>query len=192
MGKLLKSRIKPLPRLTYRAGKRHKTQQSSRAAKSVPRLASKLQRFASTGKVSKQDLRAIDEQLNAILLDQTRKIMKLLDQLKHHSPKEERSVAMKKVCEDWALWISQIESRNAAGYSNVKLQDDESRAALLESVISADADLFSTLSAFHGWLVEKVGKSSYEIPDFEEIKRSAMEIMEIHSSRQKTISCLTD
>jgi hypothetical protein len=176
--------------LTYRAGKRHKVQQSSRPTKSLPKLASKLQHFANTGKVPKQDLRAIDDQLNAILLAQTKKIMQLLDQLGDHAPKEKKSGSLPKVCGDWSEWISQLESKHVLGYSDIKYQSSANHAAIMELIIDTDTELFTMLSAFNNWLVAKVGRSSYELADFDEIYSSAKEIADTYRNRQKMISRL--
>jgi hypothetical protein len=176
--------------LTYRSGKRHRVQQSSKPTKSVPKLASKLQHFATTGKVPKQDLRAIDDQLNAILLDQTKRAMQLLFQLADRAPKEKKSGSAAKVCDEWANWISLLESKHGLGYSDVKFQRGASHSAILDSIIDEDTDLFSMLSAFNNSLVAKVGKSSYELTDFDEIYSSAKEILETHRNRQKIISRL--
>ena len=176
--------------MTYRSGKRHKVQQSSKPTKSVPKLASKLQHFATTGRVPKQDLKTIEDLLATILLDRTKKIMQLLDQLADHAPKEKKSGSLAKVCGDWSEWISQLESKRGLGYCNVKYNSRVNHATILESIIDTDADLFSMLSAFNDWLIGKVGRSSYEMPDFDEVHSSAKEIMNTHRNRQKMISRL--
>ncbi|MGH2639009.1 MAG: hypothetical protein ACRDF4_06985 [Rhabdochlamydiaceae bacterium] len=174
--------------MTFRTSKRHRVQESSKSQKNVLKLASKLQHFLNTGKASKQDLKAIDSQISQITADQGDKILKLLDQLKEGVAKSKGRDLIQQVCDDWAKWLSSMDSKKSRGYSGVRPEKSDSRNALVEATIEADSEVFRMLSAFNASLALWVRQASHEVPDFKEISSCAHEIIDAHATRQKILA----
>ncbi len=177
--------------MTFRAGKRHKVQESGRS-KSVLKLASKFQYFVNTGKISKRDLKAIDDQIYITTLDHAGKVLQLLDQLKEHVPKGKGKEILEQACKSWIEWLAELDSKKKLGYLDLKVGNDESRGAILDTAIDADTDLFRMLSALNSTLAASVRKASYEVPNSSEILTSVAEILDAYEARKKIISKLCD
>jgi hypothetical protein len=176
--------------LTFRTGKRHKVQESGKTGKSVQKLATRLQRFANTGKASKRDLVDIDCQLRNALFEHAKKITRLLDQLSDHASQEKAADLILRVRSQWSDWLSDLESRDSLGYSDVKFEKQAGQNAILDSIMDADSELFNMLSAFNSALVSNVERSSYQIPDFDQVYSGAIEIIETYQSKQRMLSRL--
>ncbi len=174
--------------MTFRTGKRHKVQESGKSTKNVLKLASRLQRFLDTGKASKQDLEDIDAQFIAFVSERGEKILGLLDQLQERMQKTKRSESINQIYEKWSKWLSQLHTADFQGYLSVRGTRIGSQNALLESAVDAESDLLGMLNAFNNSIAAFVRKSSYELPDVEEISRSAEEILEMYEMRQRILS----
>jgi hypothetical protein len=175
--------------LTFRTGKRHKVQESGKS-KNVLKLASKLQYFVNTGKVSKRDLKQIDNQISLITSDQGGKILELLDELKNRTPKVKGKETLEQICNDWKNWLAKLDSKEVLGYSDIGVERVETRSAILESAIDSDSDMFRMLSAFHVSLTGWVRKASYEVPNSDEIQTSAKEILDAYQTKQRVLAKL--
>lgn len=174
--------------MTFRAGKRHRVQESGKSTKNVLRLASRLQRFLNTGKASKQDLKAIDAQFISLVSDYGDKILQLLDQLRERMPKTKGRDAVNQTCQRWMKWLDELNSKSRECYSNVQVSRVAAQNALLESVVDAESDFFRMLGAFNSTLDSFVRKSSYELPNAGEISNSVDEILELYNLRQRLLA----
>ncbi len=175
--------------MNFRTGKRHKVQESGKS-KNILKLAAKLQHFIDTAKASKRDLKEIDNQISFVALDQGRKILQLLEQLKERTPKVKGSDSLEQTCTDWKNWLTELDSKKVLGYSDVGVENGESRSAILESAIDADTDMFRMLSAFSTSLASLIKKLSYEVPNYKEIQSDSQEILDAYNTRQKIVSKL--
>ncbi len=175
-------------RLTFRTGKRHRVQESGKS-KNVLKLASKLQYFINTGKSSKRDLKQIDYQIALIISDQGAKISQLLGELKDRTPKVKGRDALEWTCTDWKNWLTRLDSKDVLGYADISAES-EARSAILESAVDSDTDMFRMLSAFNVSLTACVRKSSYEVPNSDEIQTSAKEILDAYQTKQRVLAKL--
>jgi gamma-glutamylcysteine synthetase len=177
--------------LTYRSDKRHKVQESRKSSKNVLKLASKLQRFVVTGKASKQDLRAIDENFRLGLIDQGKKTLQMLDQLREHIPKIRGKDSVEDAIGCWSNWIAHVESHSPlTGYCAINSSKMGFQNVLLEEAIDVDADLVRMMLAFNSSLAMVLRKCSYEVPDTKEIAQSVVEIMDAFGTREKLLNKL--
>jgi len=187
-----KIRVQPLRGLTFRASKKHKTQESTKAAKNALKLASRFQHFLNTGDATKKDLKEIDERFATQVSQQSDKILTLLDQLREVVPRNNGQEYLFRTCESWSKWVLTLDSRENLGYSNLKLGDgaaDETLGVLLEGVVDSETHLFQMIFAFKSSI-----SSALKVPesldarsclDFSE---GAKEIMECFQSRQRMLA----
>lgn len=178
--------------MTFRTGKKHKAQESTKAAKNALKLASRFQHFLTTGVASKKDLKEVDERFVSQVSQQSDRILTLLDQLRDIAPKGRERELIDHVCEDWAKWVSTIYSKENLGYSSLKLTDystDETIAVLLEGVVDSETHLFQMLFALKSSLSLSVKSSDrLDAKISEEYVEGTREIMECFQSRQRTLS----
>ena len=174
--------------MTFRTGKRHKVQESGKSTKNVLKLASRLQRFLNTGKASKQDLEDIDAQFVTFVSERGEKILRLLDQLQVGMQKTKRRDSVNQIYERWSKWLAQLDTEDFQGYSTVRRTRIDAQNTLLESAVDAESDLLEMLNVFDISIAAFVRKSSYELPDVEEISKSAEEILEKYELRQRILS----
>lgn len=173
--------------MTFRSGKRHRVQESH-TSKSVQKLASKLQLFTKNVKVSQSDLRAVDARLITLLMDRAERVSQLLDRLKDSVPYA-RSKEFAKICHAWSEWVTEIDGKESRGYSKVEA-GNSSGGVLIENIFDMDSDLFNMLFAFESSISEMVAKSSYQVPDLENMKQNTDEIIALFNSRQKALESL--
>ncbi len=173
--------------LTFRADKNRRIQESSKSSRNALKLASRLQRFLVTGKISKKDLEAIDAHYSTLLLGQGKHVFEMLEQLVEHVPRSKGRESLEGACESWRKWVSIIEGGGYLGYSGAFPQRNEFKSALIEEVIDLDTDLSRMIMVFNESLTSTLRKSSYELPDVEEIGETVQEILEIYSTRERTL-----
>lgn len=173
--------------MTFRTGKRHRVQESGKSTKNVMKLASRLQHFLNTGKASKQDLEAIDSHFIASVSEHGEKILRLLEQLRELMQKTKRRDLANQVYERWSKWLARLDTENFRGYSSFQSARIDVQNALLESAVDAESDLLGMLNAFNISIAAYVRKSSYELPNVEEISKSTEEILEVFEERQKIL-----
>jgi hypothetical protein len=177
--------------LTFRSEKRHRAQESSRSKKSLPKLAAKLQHFANTGKVAKQDLKEIDRNMQLFLQEKGGKCLNILDQLRERTPPAKGKDVLELACNRWAKWVSDITSKPPAGYASVKEVSGDARSTLFEECVDADADLSGMLISFASSLSESIKKSSYQLPGAGELSKDVEEIVSAYDSREKLMERLS-
>lgn len=173
--------------MTFRSGKRHRVQ-VSHTSKSAQKLASKLQLFAKNVKVSLSDLRAVDTRLITLLIDRAEKIARLLEGLENSVPNT-KSREFAKICQAWSEWVAEIYDKEFLGYSKVGA-GNSSGGVLLENIFDMDSELFNMLFAFESSISEMIAKSSYQVPDLENIKMDTAEIIALFHNRQKSLASL--
>lgn len=173
--------------MTFRSGKRHRIQES-RKSKSVQKLASKLQLFTKTGKVSQSDLRAIDNRLSAQLSDRAERISQLLDSIGQSVPVA-KAREFSKISQEWSKWLAEIGSKDSIGYSQIGTRN-HTGDVLLENLFDMDSELFTMLSAFDNSISEMVARASYQVPNLEDLKDNSAEIITLFHSRKKAITSL--
>ena len=185
-----KTSRRPCSSLTFRTDKHHKVQESNKSSKNILKLASKLQHFIDTGRATKSDLKAIDEVFRSLLIDQGRRGLQMLEQLQEHVPKSKGKDSLDEACSKWSRWVSSIESAEKefpAGYANVDPSKIGYQNVLLEEAVDYDSDISRMLVAFNSALADSLRKSSYQIPDGEEINEGASEIIELFNVREKIL-----
>ena len=173
--------------MTFRSGKRHRVQESGKS-KSVQKLASKLQLFTKTGKVSQSDLKAVDNRLYSLLSDRVERISQLLDSVGQSVPAA-KAREFAKISQEWGKWLTELGSKNSIGYSQITVRN-QSGDVLLENLFDMDSELFNMLSAFDNSISEMVAKASYQVPNLEELKQNSTEIIALFHSRKKAIASL--
>ena len=114
--------------------------------------------------------------------------MKMIDQLLDHAPRNEQIAS--KMSSEWSNWLAELNPNKQTGYSDVEFEKEDGLSAMLESIMDIDSELFSMLAWFKISLAAKVGRSSYELPNFDEIYSNEREIIEEYSNRQRMFSRL--
>jgi len=176
--------------LTFRTSKKHKSQESTKAAKNALKLASKFQRFLTTGVASKKDLKEVDERFISQLSQQSDKVLTLLDQLRELVSPNQRQEFLEPACEIWVKWVSSLDSKSNLGYSAVKFGDssDVTQGVLLESVVDSETNLFQMLYALKLTLSTAVrNPDSLDGKACLEILEGAREIIDSFQSRQRML-----
>jgi len=165
-------------------------QESGKSARNVLRLASRFQRFLTTGEATRKDLKDIDDQFDASVSQQGDKILTLLDQLKDHAPRGEAQDRVERTCEVWAKWLAGLDSKGRLGYSSLKSAEIESEThgLMLESAVDAETDLFRMLLTFKTSLSSLVRNASTISPMSLEILCGIEEIMLAYEQKQKVLS----
>ena len=176
--------------MSYRTDKRHRTQETGKVDRSILVLASRLQKFVSTGLSTKKDLKAIDTHLTQFLVKEARKALESLEQLGYHFPKTTTQESLGPLCDSLSNWIAHLGSKDTVGYSDVAATKGES--ALLEQVVDLDSDLATMMIGVNTCLSGCLAKSSYEVPDTREITREVEEILSLYSSREKMLSKVSE
>ena len=171
--------------MSYRTDKRHRTQETGKVDRSILVLASRLQKFVSTGLSTKKDLKAIDAHLTQFLLKEARKALESLVQLESQIPKTASQEGFGPICASLSAWIAHLVSKEIVGYSDIAATKGES--ALLEQVVDLDSDLATMMIEVNACLSGCIAKSSYEIPDTREITREVEEILDLYNSREKLL-----
>jgi hypothetical protein len=168
--------------LNYRSTKGHRVQESGKASKTnVSKLASSLQRFLKTGAIPSKELRAIDDQLTRQMRDELSEAIRLFTQLKGRLPKSvEVEEETRLATEEWNLWLSKLESSALSGFGSLGGEENAERR---RRVVDIDSDLFNAMISFRNSLRSEVEKSSYEPPNWEEIRRNSKEIFALLSQR---------
>lgn len=154
----------------------------------MQKLAAKLQLFTKTGRAQQSDLRAIDNRISSLMQDHAEKTLHLLLILKDSVPKTEAK-EFANICEEWRKWVSEVNSKETAGYAKVS-RTRNAHDGLLERILDMDSKLFSMLSAFNSLLSEMVAKASYEVPDLVVVQSSTSEIASIFYYRQRALASL--
>jgi hypothetical protein len=178
--------------LTFRAGKKHKSQESTKAGKNALKLASRFQHFLNTGVVSKKDLKEIDERFSSQISQQGDRVLTVLDQVREGSSGKVREV-MDETCEFWAKWLSTLNSKETLGYSNLKITDggwDETSIALLEGVVDSESHLFQMLFALKSSLSAAVKNpdSASDARLAQEFAAGTKEVVESFHLRQRMMA----
>jgi hypothetical protein len=182
-----------LERLTFRTGKKHKVQASGKSARNVLKLASRFQRFLSTGVATRKDLKDIDDQFDAMVSQQGDKILTLLDQLKDRLPKGEAQDSVERTCEVWARWLASLDSKGRFGYSSLGSAgiELETHGLLLESALDAETDLFRMLLTFKTNLSSLVRNMSSIGPVSLDMVEGSAEIINAYEQKQKALMKIT-
>jgi hypothetical protein len=177
--------------LTFRASKKHKSQESTKISTNALKLASRFQHFLNTGEGSKKDLKEVDDRFNSQISQQGDKILTLLDQLREIVPKEASKALLDQACETWAKWLSGLDTKEILGYAHLKVSEaasDGTQGILLESVLEAETHLFQMLFAIKAAL-----SSALKDPDSTNERACAdlslgiNEIMETYQTRQRIL-----
>lgn len=121
--------------------------------------------------------------------DYGRRIMQMIDQLQDHAPRNEQIAS--KMASEWSSWLSELNSNKMSGYSDVEFEKEDGLTAMLESIMDIDSELFSMLAWFKTSLAAKMGRASYELPNFDEIYSNEREIIEEYNNRQRILSRLS-
>jgi hypothetical protein len=165
-------------------------QESGKSARNVLKLASRFQKFLTTGIASRKDLKDVDDQFNALISQQGDKILMLLDQLKDHVQKGEGQERVEQMCEVWAKWLASLDSKGQIGYSNLRSAgiESETHGILLEAAVDAETDLFRMLLAFKTNLSSLVRNVSSGIPSSLDILDTVEEIIGAYEQKQKVLT----
>jgi len=175
--------------LTFRTGKRHKAQETGKSAKNVLKLASRFQRFLSTGVATRKDLKDIDDHFDVLVSQQGDKILTLLDQLKDHASRGEEQEAVARTCEIWAKWLASLDSKGKLGYSSLRTAgiESETHGLLLDSAVDAESDLFRMLLTFKTNLSSLVRNISDFSPVSLDLLSGAEEIIDAYERKQRAL-----
>ena len=177
--------------MTFRTDKHHRIQESEKSKKSVLKLASKLQHFLNTGKASKQDLKAIDKNFQQTIYDNGRKIWQMLEEVQLRIPKAKGKDTIDSICTKWAKWLDEIRVNAPLGYCDLKLAQGSIPSALLEATIDADSDLFRLLISYDSMMDDCIKRSSYVVPNVNDIAEGAEAVLEAYVTRQNLMSRLS-
>jgi len=178
--------------LTFRTGKKHKVQESTKSGKNALKLASRFQRFLNTGIASKRDLKEIDDRFISQVSQQGDKVLMLLDQLKEVLSGGRENGGLERTCDIWAKWLSSLNSKENLGYSSVKYREGTENV-LLESVIDTETHLFQMLLAFKSTISSALkSPGSFDDKIFSALQEGASEIIEAFQQRQRMLGKMTN
>jgi hypothetical protein len=165
--------------LNYRSTKGHRVQESGKASKTnIPKLASSLQRFLKSGNLATRDLRAIDEQISRQLKEEFSETIESLSQLRDRAPKNGGREIFSGCIKEWSGWLSKVDT--IPGFAAmVETSDINSR----KKMIDVDCEIFNAIISFRNSLRTEIEKSSFEMPNYEEIHRNSQEIFELIRQR---------
>ena len=165
-------------------------QESGKSAKNVLKLASRFQRFLTTGVATRKDLKDIDDQFDAIISQQGDKILTLLDQIKDHVPKGKAQDNVERTCEVWAKWLAGLDSKGKFGYSSLKCAgiESETHGLLLETAVDAETDLFRMLLTFKTNLSSLARNIPNTGPVSLDLLEDAEEIIDAYEQKQKALT----
>ena len=178
----------PWIRLTFRTDKSHKVQESGKADRNAFVLASRLQRFLTTGKLPKKDLKTIDVYFATFLKDQAKRSLELLERLSEHIPKSKGKETLDSIRDSWNRWISALESGEVPGYSGIHVTRVEQQNVMLEEIVDIDTDLTRMLMTLNTTLTTFLRQSSYEVPNVKQLSESFEEVLKIYDSRSKLLA----
>lgn len=173
--------------MNFREEKRHRIRESGKSTKNALKLASRLQHFLSTGKVTRQILKDLDAQFISAVSEYGEKIKKSLDQLKDYVPKSKWRDALEQIDDKWMKWLTGLKSRNCLGYSDIPTTSSKTQISMIDSVVDTESDLMRMLSAFSVSIVNSIKKSSYELPNIDEISKNVDEILAAYGARQRIL-----
>ncbi len=165
-------------------------QESGKSARNVLKLASRFQRFLTTGVATRKDLKDIDDQFDALVSQQGDKILMLLDQLRDHAPRGEVQDRVERTCEVWVKWLTDLDSKGRLGYSSLKSAgiESETHGLLLESAVNAETDLFRMLLTFKTNLSSLVRNISNINPMTLDVLCGVEEIIDAYEQKQKALA----
>jgi hypothetical protein len=178
--------------LTFRTSKKHKAQESTRSVKNALKLASKFQHFLNTGVASKKDLKDVDERFISQVSQHGDRILSMLDQLKEISSSTEGQESLSLACELWAKLLSNLDSKENLGYSNLKFVEgvtDDAQGSLLEAVVDAETHFFHMLLALKSTLSSSLkNPESLDGGFCTSILGNAKEVIDGYHSRQRLLA----
>jgi hypothetical protein len=178
--------------LTFRSGKKHKTQESTKSAKSALKLASRFQHFLTTGSATRKDLKEIDERFKSQFSQQSDRILTMLDQLREVVAGGEAQNLLIQGCEEWARWMAGLDSNESLGYSSVRPgngESDETLGLLLEGVVDSETNLFQMQFALKASLSSALkNPESLDLRWCQEIARATKDVMAGFQSRQNMLA----
>ncbi len=173
--------------MKIRSNKRHQLRTSGKAERSVLVLASRLQRFLSTGRATKKDLRDIDLRITTFLSDEGRKALEFLKKLEDRIPILTEKEKIQGTSLSISKWVEQLESEDVPGYCNVQVKHLSRQKLVLEEIADMDGDIARMISSVNERLESSLSRSSYEIPKLDEIAKSCAEVINAYGLREKLL-----